>query len=152
MRRPGIERIFTPTLSSLDQIEAACRGHSQREKEIGGLGGSLDLRAGRLSARKLPCDRYSARTSHLFVDLPRRQDLVSSCLRLTILGNKLRKLASLGTAPADLVKHAPESNAIEGAESRAQPFVSKEAEKPPISQHVVYGLRGAWQRFFQRFE
>ena len=100
--RPRMERVVTPNSSSFDKIEAARRRHSQIEQEVSGLGGSPNSRTGGLSPCELPCGRYGARASYLFIDLPGRQDLVSSRLWFATLGNKLRKLTCLATAPADL--------------------------------------------------
>ena len=101
--RPRMERVVTPNSSSFDKIEAARRRHSQIEQEVSGLGGSPDSRTGGRSPCELPRGRYGARASYLFIDLPRRQDLVSSRLWFATLRNKLRKLACLATAPADLM-------------------------------------------------
>ena len=41
---PGTRRVVTPTLSSFDKIETACRDHSQVEQEVSGLGRSSNTR------------------------------------------------------------------------------------------------------------
>jgi hypothetical protein len=102
--RLRIEGVVTPNSSSFDKIEAARRRHSQIEQEVGGLGRAPNSRAGGLSPCELPCGRYGARASYLFIDLPGCQDLVSSRLWFAALGNKLGKLTCLARAPADLMK------------------------------------------------
>lgn len=102
--RPGIERILTPAAPFLDKIEPTYWGHPQLEQEVSGLSGAPNSRTKRLSPCELPCSRDGTRASHLLIDLPERQELVSSCLWLTVRGDELRKPAYLVTAPAYLMK------------------------------------------------
>lgn len=131
-----MKRVVTPNSSSFDKIEAARRHHSQVEQEVSGLGRSPNSRAGGLAPRELPCGRYGARASYLFIDLPGSQDLVSSRLWFATLGNKLRKPTCLGTAPADLMKHAAESTTLVVVEPGAHRSSVRKPNRAPIRHQV----------------